>query len=75
MAPPAPQWTPPAEHAHYYALPSPADQLSSLPQLLGVVPADPTYGRAALPRSPAEEQLRAEYAHKDGKVVLDGEKN
>lgn len=70
MATPTPQWTPPAEHAAYYATPSPADQLSALPQLLGLVPADPTYGRAALPRYPAEEVLRSEFKHKDGKVAM-----
>lgn len=69
-------WTPPTEEAEYYNLTCPADQLSTLSQLL--VPflgpgADPTFGRAALPRSPDELKIRSEYKSRDGTIPTDGE--
>lgn len=33
-------------------------------------PLDRTYGRAALPRSPAEERIRKEFKYREGKVLL-----
>lgn len=70
----APVWTPlPAEEA-YYSIPSPASTQWALLQLflpLTTAPEDPTFGRAALPRSPGEELLRSEYKYRDGKVVLE----
>jgi hypothetical protein len=68
-------WTPLPAEAVYYSTPSPADHLPSLPQLIasfaGSVPSDPTYGRSALERSPAEKRLRDEYPTRDGKVTMD----
>lgn len=66
-------WKAPADEGEYYALSSPTDNLSAFSQLL--VPflgpgADPTFGREALPRSPDEERIRAEYKHRDAIVSM-----
>ena len=62
-------WAPPPSELSYYSIPSPSSQHFTLPQLLPFkISSDPTYGRAALPYSPAEESIRKEYKYKDGKV-------
>lgn len=70
-------WTPSADQAEYYSIPSPSDLASTVGELL--VPAfgpgaDPTFGRAALPRSPDELKIRAFYKTRDGQISLDGGK-
>lgn len=68
-------WTPPKDELEYYSIPSPADSLYSLPQLLAPVlsaPSDPTYGRAQLPLSPLEIALRKEFKVTDGKIFPTG---
>jgi len=67
----SPVWTPPSGQEDYYNTPAPQDSYYTAHQVvLPWLPAkDPTYGRAGLPRSPAELAIRDEYPHWDGKVL------
>jgi hypothetical protein len=65
-------WQPAPGEEQYYSTPAPADSQSALRQLLTQVTgpgADPTFGRAALPRSPFESKLHEEYPWREGKVL------
>lgn len=76
-AAPAPVvWTPPPGQEDYYNTPAPQDAFYTVHQvILPWLPAkDPTYGRGALPRSPAELAIRDNYPHWDGKVLTGAKK-
>ena len=70
-------WAPPAQEAAYYAIKTPALSESavytSFIQPLTAV-SDPTHGRDSLPRSPAEEALRAKprYSVAEYRCLLNG---
>ncbi|BGP54951.1 hypothetical protein JCM8202_003461 [Rhodotorula sphaerocarpa] len=58
------------EECAYYSVPKPAPPIVS--ELLHRPPrADPTWGRADLPRAPDEARIRATHGYRDGKVHLD----
>ncbi|KAL8292096.1 hypothetical protein RQP46_001562 [Phenoliferia psychrophenolica] len=70
-------WTPLPEEAAYYSTPAPSDTQSVISQLLVPLTGpgeDATFGRAALPRAPDELKIRAEYASRDGRISIDGDK-
>ncbi|GAA6046870.1 hypothetical protein JCM3770_005684 [Rhodotorula araucariae] len=65
-------WSPPPQHAAYFSVPAPSDSHSLLAQLCQLAPnGDPTWGRAALPRGPDEQDIRETHNHRDGRVYLD----
>ncbi|GAA96228.1 uncharacterized protein L969DRAFT_42167 [Mixia osmundae IAM 14324] len=79
-----PDWQVPSDAASkaYYAIKAPHTVQSTLRScvsdpvraLLGYKVDDPTYGRAALPRSPLENSIRqnGKYTIRDGKVLVEG---
>ncbi|BGP39175.1 hypothetical protein JCM10449v2_003113 [Rhodotorula kratochvilovae] len=68
-------WSPPPELEAYFSIPAPSDTHSLLSQLLHLAPSgDPTWGRAALPRGPDEQNIRETHAFRDGRVYLHGGK-
>lgn len=65
-------WEPLPQEMEYYTTPAPADSQSALGQLLTQMTgagADPTFGRAALPRSPLELKVYKERNWREGKIL------